>query len=50
MLGPRLQRELREGDPQAPATRRRLVWVGWFNFSLTIAVPVLGAIVLTYLD
>jgi putative copper export protein len=48
-LGPRLQREMREGDPQAPATRRRLVWVGWFNFSLTIAVPVLGAVVLTYL-
>ncbi len=49
-LGPRLQRELRTGDPQAPATRRRLVVVGWFNFGLTIAVPVLGAIVLTYLD
>ena len=50
VLGPRLQRELRAGEPQAPATRRRLVWVGWFNFSLTIAVPILGAIVLTYLD
>ena len=49
-LGPRLQRELRAGDPQAPATRRRLVWVGWFNFSLTVAVPILGAVVLTYLD
>ncbi len=49
-LGPRLQRELRDGAPEAPATRRRLVWVGWFNFSLTIAVPVLGAIVLTYVD
>jgi len=48
-LGPRLQRETREGDPQAPATRRRLVMVGWFNFSLTIAVPILGSIVLTYL-
>jgi putative copper resistance protein D len=50
VLGPRLQRELRAADPQAPATRRRLVWVGWFNFSLTIAVPILGALVLTYLD
>jgi putative copper export protein len=50
VLGPRLQRELREGAPQAPATRRRLVVVGWANFSLTIAVPVLGAVVLTYLD
>ena len=50
MLGPRLQRELRAGEPQAPATRRRLIMVGWFNFSLTIAVPILGAIVLGYLD
>lgn len=50
VLGPRLQRELREGAPQASATRRRLVAVGWVNLSLTLAVPVLGAIVLTYLD
>ena len=50
VLGPRLQREMRAGAPQAPVTRRRLVIVGWFNFSLTIAVPILGAIVLTYLD
>ena len=50
VLGPRLQRELRAADPQAPVTRRRLIWVGWFNFSLTLAVPILGAIVLTYLD
>jgi putative copper export protein len=49
-LGPRLQRELRAGNPAAPATRRRLVLVGWFNFGLTIAVPVLGAVVLTTLD
>ena len=49
VLGPRLQRELRAGEPQAPATRKRLVLVGWFNFSLTIAVPILGAVVLTYL-
>jgi putative copper export protein len=46
VLGPRLQRELRAEDPQAPATRRRLVVVGWFNFALTIGVPVLGAIAL----
>lgn len=50
VLGPRLQRELRAGEPQAPVTRRRLIWVGWFNFSLTVAVPILGAVVLTYLD
>ena len=50
LLGPRLQRELRAKDPSAPATRRRLVVVGWFNFGLTIAVPVLGAVVLSTLD
>lgn len=50
VLGPRLQRELRVGAAQAPATRRRLVLVGWLNFVLTLAVPALGAIVLTYLD
>jgi putative copper export protein len=49
-LGPRLQRELREGVSQAPATRRRLVVVGWFSFALTIAVPVIGVVVLSYLD
>jgi putative copper export protein len=49
-LGPRLQRELRAEDAQAPATRRRLVWVGWLNFGLTLAVPILGAVLLTYLD
>jgi putative copper export protein len=50
VLGPRLQRELKAQDPAAPATRRRLVVVGWFNFALTLAVPILGAVVLTYLD
>ena len=50
VLGPRLQRDLRTGASTAPATRRRLVLVGWLNFGLTIAVPVLGAVVLTTLD
>jgi putative copper resistance protein D len=50
VLGPRLQRELGAGEPQAPATRRRLVWVGWLNFALTLAVPILGVVLLTYLD
>lgn len=50
VLGPRLQREMRAQEPQAPVTRRRLIIVGWFNFSLTIAVPILGVIVLGYLD
>jgi putative copper export protein len=46
VLGPRLQRELRAGDATAPATRRRLVVVGWFTFALTVIVPILGALVL----
>jgi copper transport protein len=50
VLGPRLQRDLRAGAPTAPATRRQLVVVGWLNFGLTIAVPILGAVVLTTLD
>jgi len=50
VLGPRLQREMRTKEPQAPATRRRLIMVGWFNFSLTIVVPILGVIVLGYVD
>jgi uncharacterized membrane protein len=50
VLGPRLQRELREGAPQAPATRRRLVVVGWLNFTLTLAVPILGVVVLGLVD
>lgn len=50
VLGPRLQQELRASDPQASTTRRRLVVVGWFNFALTLAVPILGAVVLGYLD
>ena len=50
VIGPRLQRELRSASAQAPATRRRLVVVGWFNFALTLLVPILGALVLSTLD
>jgi putative copper export protein len=50
VLGPRLQREIREDAPQMPATRRRLIVVGWFSFVLTIAVPVVGVVLLSYLD
>lgn len=50
VLGPRLQRELRQHAPDAPATRRRLVVVGWFSFALTLAVPVAGVVLLSYLD
>ena len=42
VLGPRLQREMREGLPER--TRPRMVAVGWTNFGLTIAVPVLGVV------
>ena len=42
VLGPRLQAEIRDGLPQK--TRPTLVVVGWTSLSLTIAVPILGAI------
>jgi uncharacterized membrane protein len=50
VLGPRLQRQLRAREPSAPVTRRWLVLVGWFNFGLTVAVPILGDVVLGTLD
>ena len=50
VLGPRLQTELREAAPEAPATRRRLIVVGWFSFAMTVAVPVVGVVLLSYLD
>ncbi len=49
VLGPRLQRELREDAPHAAGTRRRLVVVGWFSFVLTFAVPIVGVVLLSYL-
>jgi uncharacterized membrane protein len=49
-LGPRLQRELGSQSPHAPSTRRRLILVGWISFTLTLAVPVMGVIVLGYVD
>ena len=42
VLGPGLARQIREGRPQT--LRRRLVVVGWFNFALTLTVPVLGTV------
>jgi uncharacterized membrane protein len=42
VLGPRLQREIREGRPES--TRPTLVVVGWISLGLTVTVPVLGAI------
>ena len=42
VLGPRLQAEVREGRPQV--TRPPLVVVGYVSLALTLAVPVLGAV------
>jgi len=42
VLGPRLQREIREGAPQR--TRPSLVLVGWTSLALTVTLPVLGAV------
>ncbi len=42
VLGPRLQKEIREGRP--PATRPTLVVVGYTSLALTITVPILGAV------
>ena len=42
VYGPRLQREIREGQPER--TRPTLVVVGWISLALTLTVPVLGAV------
>jgi putative copper export protein len=42
VYGPRLQAEIREGRPQK--TRPTLVVVGWTSLTLTITVPILGAV------
>jgi uncharacterized membrane protein len=42
VYGPRLQREIKEGRPQS--TRPTLVVIGWTSLTLTILVPILGAI------
>jgi len=42
VYGPRLQAEIREG--RAEKTRPTLVVVGWTSLALTIAVPILGAV------
>jgi len=42
VLGPRLQTQIREGRPQT--ARPPLVLVGYASLALTLAVPVLGAI------
>ena len=42
VLGPRLNRQMREGVPQT--LRRPMVLVGWTSFVLTITIPVLGVL------
>ena len=42
VYGPRLQAEIKEGRPQT--TRPTLVVIGWTSLTLTITVPILGAI------
>ncbi len=42
VLGPRVAREIRAGVP--PASRRRLVLVGWVSFTLTVTIPILGVV------
>jgi putative copper export protein len=42
VYGPRLQAEIREGRQQR--SRPTLVAIGWTSLGLTIAVPILGAI------
>ena len=42
VLGPRLQEQVREGRPQT--VRPSLVAVGYASLALTLAVPILGAI------
>lgn len=41
-LGPRLNRQMREGRPQT--YRRPMVIVGWTSFTLTITLPILGVV------
>ena len=42
VLGPRLNRQLREGRPQT--LRRPMVIVGWLSLAFTLTLPVLGVL------
>ena len=48
VLGPGLARQLREGEPQS--LRPLLVAIGRVNLVLTIAIPILGAVLVQLLD
>ena len=45
VLGPRLNRQIRDGRPQT--LRRPMQIVGWYTFAVTIALPVLGVVLTT---
>jgi hypothetical protein len=42
VLGPGLARQIREGRPQS--LRPLLRGIGWANLALTLAIPILGAV------
>ena len=42
VIGPRLNRQMREGRPQT--LRRPMVMVGWTSFVLTVTIPILGVL------
>ena len=48
VLGPRLQAEVREGREER--TRPSLVAVGWTSLTLTIVIPILGAVLAQLAD
>ena len=45
VLGPALAKQIREGEEQT--IRPRMVVLGWTNFTLTVAAPVLGVVLTT---
>jgi putative copper export protein len=45
VLGPRLNRQIREGRPQT--LRRPMQTVGWITFAATLALPLLGVVLTT---
>lgn len=45
VLGPRLNRQMREGREQT--LRRPMQVVGWLSFTATLALPVLGVVITT---
>jgi hypothetical protein len=45
VIGPRLNRQIREGAPRT--LLRPMQLVGWVSFALTLALPVLGVVLST---